>query len=383
MLFNGISSADRPAPDQIEVSVFGNGFGEAILIHLGNEKWLSVDSFRLGTGNEVTTESQPIALAYLKHIGVDPENAIKVLCASHWDTDHIDGISEVLRACPKALFVGSTALTREEFVAYVKAIESRPLTQLSTREREVGQIQDALVSRTCPGFNKFALVDREVFYSPSAEQIHGCDVRIRTLSPTDDQLAQFLVNIGNQIPEVRATKRHSQEFRPNLISVVLRVEIGNAVILLGADMEDTGNPTHGWTAILSSISAADGKKAAIFKIPHHGSQNGHNDHVWSKMLVSNPIALVTAFTRLREPLPTDRDRARITKLTSDAYIASEVSPSKSTKSLDRRVRNEVRAMGARIVRANPKEGFIRARSVGGLNSLNWSIDLFGTAKSLA
>jgi hypothetical protein len=36
----------RPADDQIEVSLFGPGYGECCLIHIGNGKWIVVEPIR-------------------------------------------------------------------------------------------------------------------------------------------------------------------------------------------------------------------------------------------------------------------------------------------------------------------------------------------------
>jgi hypothetical protein len=55
----------RPFENEIEVTVFGPGFGESILMHLGKNCWAIVDScIDKATKN-------PAALSYLEQIGVD------------------------------------------------------------------------------------------------------------------------------------------------------------------------------------------------------------------------------------------------------------------------------------------------------------------------
>ena len=72
-------------PDQIEVTVIGPGFGESIVIHVGSNQWVVVDSCldsRTGA---------PAALTYLNTLGVDPSVGVKLIVASHWHDDHIGG----------------------------------------------------------------------------------------------------------------------------------------------------------------------------------------------------------------------------------------------------------------------------------------------------
>ena len=38
---------DKPQPDQVEISIFGPGYGECILIHCGNDEWI-ISDVRLG-----------------------------------------------------------------------------------------------------------------------------------------------------------------------------------------------------------------------------------------------------------------------------------------------------------------------------------------------
>jgi hypothetical protein len=33
-----------PAPEELEVTVFGPGFGESVIVHLGHNRWIVFDS---------------------------------------------------------------------------------------------------------------------------------------------------------------------------------------------------------------------------------------------------------------------------------------------------------------------------------------------------
>lgn len=74
---------------EIEISIFGKGFGECIVLCVGEKDCIIVDSFL----NPST--QNPIAIDYLKAIDFDC-NRIKFVVLTHWHTDHISGISEIL-----------------------------------------------------------------------------------------------------------------------------------------------------------------------------------------------------------------------------------------------------------------------------------------------
>ena len=70
-----------PQADQIEISLFGPGFGECCLIHLGSGQWVVIDScLHSDTG-------EPAALYYLRQISVEPADTIRLIIATHWHDD--------------------------------------------------------------------------------------------------------------------------------------------------------------------------------------------------------------------------------------------------------------------------------------------------------
>ena len=95
-----------PKTDEIEVSIFGPGFGESLVVHLGNNEWLIVDSCRdLGGGGE------NLPVQYLESMGVDLATAVKLVVLTHWHDDHIRGVGEVLTKCGTAKVAMTSALS--------------------------------------------------------------------------------------------------------------------------------------------------------------------------------------------------------------------------------------------------------------------------------
>jgi hypothetical protein len=117
----------HPSDDELEVSVFGPGIGECIVVHLGHREWIIVDSCCEANG-------EPTALAYLNDIGVDVESEVKLIVASHWHDDHIRGLSRVFSECSSAVFSCAIALREKEFCTLVEAYGGDPMIEYKSVE---------------------------------------------------------------------------------------------------------------------------------------------------------------------------------------------------------------------------------------------------------
>jgi metal-dependent hydrolase (beta-lactamase superfamily II) len=130
-----------PACDQLELTIFGAGVGESILIHLGGQKWVVIDSLLYKDNDE------PPRLEYLRRLGLDPSVAIQLIVATHWHDDHIRGLRKMLAAAPNSPFVASAALGQEEFIASVSQYESGHRLTAGSGVRELYEIQRSLGSK--------------------------------------------------------------------------------------------------------------------------------------------------------------------------------------------------------------------------------------------
>ncbi len=89
---------EQPQADELEITTLGPGAakGESIVVHLKNDEWIIIDSCK--TGNKV------LPLEYLSSIGVNCEQQVKMVICTHWHTDHIQGLPEILNVCKNAQF---------------------------------------------------------------------------------------------------------------------------------------------------------------------------------------------------------------------------------------------------------------------------------------
>jgi glyoxylase-like metal-dependent hydrolase (beta-lactamase superfamily II) len=99
-----VHPTDCPTDDELEITLFGSGYGESIVVHTGNNRWLLVDSSVNRDGN------QPSALRYLSGLGVDISTQVMGVVVTHWHDDHVRGIGEIAEKCTSAKFYLSAAL---------------------------------------------------------------------------------------------------------------------------------------------------------------------------------------------------------------------------------------------------------------------------------
>jgi beta-lactamase superfamily II metal-dependent hydrolase len=362
--------SDPPTRDEVEVSIFGPGKGESVLVHLGDDRWIIVDSCI-----DQMDRSMP-ALAYLERIGVDAAKSVLMVLATHAHDDHIAGIAEIFQACESAFFACSSALTKEEFLALIEA-DARVYAGIRGRAfSEYDQVFKIVWSRSGKGPDfrplKYAMESRPLL------QLDGPHaVKVVALSPSDEAFRRSLLALKSVMPVV-GSRRGLSAVDPNELAVALWVEVGDKAILLGADLL-TGPNGCGWIAVLNSISHT--LKASVFKVPHHGSGTAHHDGIWSNLLGDSPIALLAPFRGGRMTLPSRDDRARICSLTPNAFVTAAVQRPGAALPVD--VKKEAASLGPlvrKVREAWGSAGHVRARSRAG--ETEWVVTSSAPARPL-
>lgn len=296
----------NPAKDEIDVVVIGPGFGECILIHIGAGEWIVIDSC------VDSSSERPAAIVYLEKIGVDPSQAVKLVCASHWHDDHVGAMAELVGACTAADFACSAALSRSEFVELASVLNRNLSLIQPAGPTEIYNVLNILEQRRQVPLRVVA--NLPFFRRPELSCV------VTALSPSNTEFDRFLRSATALYPPLTTSKSlRVPDPKPNDLSVAMWVTIGDVHILLGADVEEHGDSHRGWSAILAS--KADRTRARLFKIAHHGSITGHHDDIWGIMLESNPHAVLTPWNR-GSKLPTAADRDRIMSFTGHAFATS-------------------------------------------------------------
>lgn len=357
-----------PRRDEVEVTIFGPGYGECIVIHLGGGKWVVIDSCI----DSDTTE--PAALSYLRSIGYHPPDAVKMVIATHWHDDHICGMAEIVRVCRDARFCCSSAFTKTEFQSLLEALNGLCHTVSGSGAHELYRVSVNL--ELTERIMRIANANKLILRVPAADTVHGLEAVVHSLSPSDDQMRRFIAGLAPLILSARNARR-ARDQSPNHLTVVTWIEIGSLKILCGGDLEETGSPQTGWSAIVASAERPPGR-AGIFKVPHHGSETAHLDEVWKEMLVANPFALIAPWTLAGANLPTSDDLERLTGLSERVFLTAMAQSPKSAKRFPPAVARQLREMNV-VLRREPRTGAIRLRGHPEALLSQWSIELRGEA----
>ncbi len=363
-----------PGHDELEISLFGAGFGEAIALHVGQGNWVLVDSYR-------KRGELPDNLEYLQKLDVDVEKAVQLAVATHWHKDHISGFGDLFDACKNADLVISSVLKEPQFLSLI-SLDIPPGVKSSSSLEEFTQTLKTYQQRKQTGVNiklHLATADK-VIYSDKVELVSGqIDIKIYALSPSDDAIMHALRLFVQSSPQEGDIPNPIPDIQPNYSSVVLWVEVGKRQLLLGADLERTSESGTGWSAIIDRSNIL-GNKASVFKVPHHGSENGHDGQVWERVLCQEPYAILTPFNCGRKPLPSKDDVKRIVNLTPRAYATTKRRRRQKIK--DRTVRRTLAETTRNVYAKSSGLGQIRLRCKLNDPETSWNVELFGNACAL-
>jgi Metallo-beta-lactamase superfamily len=292
-----------PASDELELSIFGRGFGECVLVHVGDRRWVLVDSCRDDAGD-------PVALTYLGSLDDEAEDRIVAVVITHWDDDHTKGATNVIQAhAPREVWMPAVLDNDEAFDFAVT--------------HDVAMANTGVPS----GLSEFRSILHHVDRSRRMWGIRRRDVDTTTsatvflLSPHDAVVSEGFAALGiTQNPGFGELA--SPE--PNDTSIALWVNWDERSALLGADLK---NGEWGWQAVLQAWPSARAPVGSI-KVPHHGSPNAHLDEVFTQLCDAEVLAGVTRFTPGTTPRPSDDDRDRLRPLLGQGWVVGAEGPSR-------------------------------------------------------
>ncbi len=335
---------DSPSENTIQISVFGPGYGESILVHLGGGEWLVVDSCVDGKSK------QSVPKNYLESIGVNLKNQVKYIIATHWHDDHVRGLAELFEACSSAHFCCSTALQSQEFLNLAMAYGASHLNE----ETGIGEFY-RILNHSC----KTKRVPKWLGENTCIYNRQNNPCQIWSLSLSNAVYTQAISHFASLFPHEMSPRRKISPLKINYSSVVNLIQVGNISILLGADLEEC-EAHPGWSSIVHS----DGRpkfRARVFKIPHHGSDTSRCDQVWNILLEQTPISIVTPFYKGKVHLPTSTDKKWLKGKNQEVYISTTKPFMAKQTNANRAVEKikKYRVKSRRIL--NPEPGHVRIR----------------------
>ncbi len=368
-----------PALDELEVSLIGPGYGECAVVHIGNGHWIVIDSC-------VNVESaQQAAIEYFESIGVNTAVQVRLIVITHWHDDHIRGITELLPKCQGATIACAAAMTESEVRRFIRT-QARVRTLANTSgTSEADAALDEIKRRLANAANTvtFAQGTSRLFVI-QVGQLWRCEVW--SLSPSAAEFARFLTSLGNMMPTTDQTQRRIPSPEPNDVALATWIALtptggDDAVnMLFGSDLEEDGNPTTGWSAVLASTTKPTGT-ASLFKVAHHGSKTGHHRGVWTSMLTPSPFAVLTPFQLGKHMLPTTADVGRINQLTENAHISSNPTVRARVQRRDPMVDKTLKTLGVDLQSAQSPMGRVTLRKRAA--DIGWRATYGGAACALS
>jgi hypothetical protein len=309
---------EPPAPDEAELSAFGPGYGECILVHLGLGEWMMVDSC-------VRRGNQP-ALEYLRSMGVDLSRSVRLVVATHWHDDHVRGISTAVDECTGAKFVSSAALKVDEVVAGFGQQQPGRFGKVTSGVDELATVLKHLERAGDRDRLRFAIAN-EVMYRRTGD----VPCHVEALAPGHPAMQRAYDQLARELKAAmdNVTPRRVSKPERNDAAVVLWIEVANATILLGADLQETDEVETGWTAVIGCRPDPQ-RRSEVFKVPHHGSPNAYQPLVWRTLLIDEPEAVICPHHRGSTELPSEQD---LELLCQQANVHVTAEPRRPTPSI--------------------------------------------------
>jgi len=236
-----------PDSDCAEISLFGPGIGECIVLHFGEGRWFIIDSCL----NPET--KQPIALEYLTSLGVDVEKQVAGILITHWHSDHIEGACTLLKECKNAKLHHSFALSSSEALQLAALYRRDVFANTDKDIREFSSIIQFLFE-TKDRARLDPVKAQHTFFDYRA----GIATRMIAMSPSGAAVTQAIANLVNIKPKNGSTRtRNIVKQSENLNAVAIHFTFGAFSAVLGSDLEVTSNNQTGWSAVFDSNIASN------------------------------------------------------------------------------------------------------------------------------
>lgn len=350
-----------PSKNELEISLFGPGYGESIVLHIPKVGWGIIDSCttRIGRNHVIPP------LEYLLHLLSPQYPKLAFVVLTHPHEDHYKGLDRVIKDYPggtqrvcwyagdgirelKRYIVQQKVALRNVLPGFVEVLKSMEETVRSGAQwRRLGEMTVV-----------FDLDDVEI------EEYGNTDIRMIALSPSAASIKKYVEKLFEIFPKPGEPVLPMKDETHNLISVALFLKLGNLQIILGSDVESNSSKSTGWSGIICNRDCPE-LWANLVKVAHHGSENGFSPLAWQKHCDKlKPLAIMTPFCKGSILLPKREDTEKLRKVSQKLGITGSIRF--MTKLYDYYPRDVVRGItnqtrSFRVVKLSEKIGFIRVR----------------------
>ena len=319
-----------PKNSELELTFFGPGFGESIVLHIPGLGWALIDSCEFGSLNKRVVPP----LQYLTSRNVQK---LAFLILSHPHLDHFKGMEQIIdhylgridRICR---YAGDGA---RELAAYLvnRGIKGNPgaerlasVLAAFKKAAEHGAERRRLGAMTQIVPRKSAFIDDLSF-----------ELEVLSLSPSAEDEESYVDILRNAFPKLNGQITEVPDHQHNLVASAIWIQVGEVVVILGSDVEEGRSQSSGWRGIVRSADAPDLCVKAL-KVPHHGSPGAFYARAWEEHCKRGEItSVVIPYDRGVSPRPSGVDIERIQTYSRYVGITSHVSYLRPVEVYDRSV----------------------------------------------
>lgn len=295
----------HPNPDELVVTVLGGASqGESVVVHIGDGRWVVIDSY--------TSHNKSLPFLYLSSINA-PLDKVELVICSHWHSDHVKGLYQILSQCPKARFYVPSVSKSEHYPEYFAGnymdLEFSE-EGVNTVLKEFNQCMNYAINNEILDYLER---DKVLF----KETICGQCIEISAISPSKEMRTRF-----NKMFASKENERY-KEFGivPNMCCSAIIISINNDLhLLLGADLESNRGvddkdyencpsqcekrSLNGWcNSFIESQNHRYVGRYSYVKVAHHSSQTGYCPRLWIEKVTDDVIGTSTVFHANLLPQP--------------------------------------------------------------------------------
>jgi hypothetical protein len=297
----------------VNITVFGSGYGESIILYLPGLGWGVIDSCTAKVKKKVVNP----ALEFLKILEV---KKLAFIILTHPHLDHYKGLSEIIEfylgSIDRICYYAGEGLREYGLYLSRKSLVNEPgLKSLS-------YIFSTIKKAQRQGANVVKISERTQIIRKRDYQGHV--IEMVALSPSEESVKAYCKLLYDYIPKDNfSTIKNVTDKDHNLVSTAIWCQIDGENFIFGSDLEFGRSDNSGWRGVLKNIDSPD-LSTSFVKIPHHGSSNAYDDSVWSAFSNSvKPISVATPYSKTHAPLPDPKILDKIKKFSKDVYVTSK------------------------------------------------------------
>ena len=300
-----------PKKNELEISLFGPGYGESIVLHIPQIGWGIIDSCIAKTRDAFIIPPFEYLLDLLTpHF---PKLAFVVLTHPH--EDHYKGLAQILKEYP-----GGTERVCQYAGNGIRELK-KYIVQQKVGKREVlpglAEVFNAMNKAVESGAQLRTLSEMTSVLELKNIKIDGygtTEIRMIALSPSAASIRKYVNMLFEAFPKPGKPVLPMKDVSHNLISVALLLKLGSLQIVLGSDVESGLDNNTGWRGIVYNRDCPD-LWANLVKVAHHGSENGFDSLAWEKHCKKmKPLAIITPFYKGNIVLPKEQEIEILTQV---------------------------------------------------------------------